>query len=138
MLSPRGAANLRGVRDSLGGEVSLVFSLLVHPTLTGTRPNASSTIVFHGGRAEGWNVNPDNDSVSVIDANLGTLVGEIPVADEPRAITVGYDGRVWVASKRASIVTIIDPSTLSIIVAPPGAEKSLNRIIVFVLNPGRN
>ena len=99
------------VRDIYGGQASVVFPLMVHAPLTPGRPNATGSIVFHDGRAEVWNVNPDNDSVSVIDALANVLVAEIPVPDEPLALTVALGGRVWVASGRGAAVSVIDPAT---------------------------
>ena len=99
------------VRDVYGNEESTTFQQIVHAPLTTGRPNASSSIVFHDGRAEVWSVNPDNDSVAVIDANTDARVALIPVGDDPRTLTVAVDGRVWVANQGDGSLSVIDPAT---------------------------
>ncbi|MEO0815561.1 MAG: PKD domain-containing protein, partial [Myxococcota bacterium] len=106
------------VRDVWGREASRTFVQTVHWSLNPTAPSASSTIAFHPVRAEVWNVNPDNASVSVIDANGLVVVDEIPVAADPRSIAVASDGRVWVASAAADTLSVIDPSDQSVVELP--------------------
>ncbi len=98
------------VRDGDGNEETLTFTQLVHLPLTASAPTASSSITYHAARDEVWSVNPDNDLVSVIDANMDAIVASIPVPDEPRSVTVAPDGRVWVASKGAATLSVIDPA----------------------------
>jgi YVTN family beta-propeller protein len=61
-----------------------------------------------------WNVNPDNDTVSVID-EAGSLLAEIGVGDEPWSLAKqpGVD-RVFVTNKGSSSVTVIDTVLLSV------------------------
>ncbi len=61
-----------------------------------------------------WNVNPDNDTVSVID-EAGTLLAEIPVGDEPWSLAKqpGVD-RIFVTNKRSASITVIDTVLLDV------------------------
>ncbi|MEO1172425.1 MAG: PA14 domain-containing protein, partial [Myxococcota bacterium] len=106
------------VRDVWGRESTTTFVQSVHLPLNPAAPAASSTIAFHPDRAEVWSVNPDNDSVTVIDANGRAVVDEIFVAAEPRSITIASDGRVWVASAAADTLSVIDPSTSALVEIP--------------------
>ena len=103
------------VRDINGQETTQSFQLIVHEPLTASRPGSSGGIVYHQTRAEVWNVNPDNNSVAAIDANAVALIAEIPVGDNPRGIAVAADGLIWVTNKGDGTISIIDPSTQSVV-----------------------
>ena len=98
------------VRDGEGGEETHTFTQLVHLPLTAGAPAASSSIVYHAARDEVWSVNPDNDLVTVVDAGMNALVASIPVPDEPRSLALAPDGRIWIASKSAAVLSVVDPS----------------------------
>jgi YVTN family beta-propeller protein len=113
------------VRDGLGNEQYLTFTQLVHRELTAAASPVSTGIVEYAGRNEVWNVNPDNDSVTVIDTTLQTVVAEIPVDDEPRSLAIAPDGRVWVVNKGAATISVIDPQTrqtADMLFLPVGAQ----------------
>jgi len=98
------------IRDGNGNEETRTFTQLVHLPLTVGKPASSSSILFHAARNEVWSVNPDNDLVTVIDAGMNSLVASIPVPDEPRSLALGPDGRVWIASKGAATLSVVDPA----------------------------
>ena len=102
------------VRDAEGNEEQITFTQLVHMPLAAGSPSMSTGVLEHTSRGEIWNVNPDNDSVTVIDLGTHSVISEIPVPDEPRSLAVAPDGRVWVVSKGAATVSVIDPVTLGI------------------------
>lgn len=90
-------------------------------------PRSSSTLVVvpttAGDRI--WNVNPDNDSVSVSD-EAGQLLAEITVGARPWALArqPGAD-RVYVTNKDSSSVSVVDTATLTIdhtVALPRGAR----------------
>ena len=90
----------------------------VHEPLLSAKPESSSSIITF--RAEGeteslWVVNPDNDTVTVLDAVSGAGLAEIPVAAEPRSIASVGGRYVLVASKHAAQLTLISATDLSII-----------------------
>lgn len=80
-------------------------------------PRNSTTIIVETstGQDRIWNVNPDNDTVSVIDSS-GTLLSEIPVGDNPWALSKrpGSD-RVFVTNKLDATVSVINTQTLAVV-----------------------
>ncbi len=91
------------------------FVQIVASPPTTSAPTASSSISYEPTNDRVWAVNPDNDSVAVIDALTLTRVAEIEVAAGPRTLAIAGNGKIWVACKEASVVEIIDPVTLSVI-----------------------
>ncbi len=87
-------------------------------------PTASSPIVYdaEGGRV--WVVNPDADTVAVIDAGALTLEAEVPVCARPRTLAIAGP-RVAVACQGSGEVGFLERATLAV-EAPtalgPGAE----------------
>ena len=76
-----------------------------------------------------WVINPDQDSVSVLDSKTRTLLHEIPLtvsgraetapekpATEhgPRTLAIDNAGHVWVANRHSGSISIIDPATMTV------------------------
>ncbi len=99
------------VRDGTGDEVQTTFTQLVHLPLTAGSASQSAGVVEYSSRNEVWAVNPDNNSVAVIDSTANAIAAEIGVGAEPRSLSIAPDGRVWVVSKDAAMINIIDPLT---------------------------
>lgn len=58
-------------------------------------------------------VNPDSDSITVVDARTLEVRGEVPVGDDPRTVAVTPDSRyALVASQRSATVSAVDLDTL--------------------------
>jgi YVTN family beta-propeller protein len=80
-------------------------------------PRNSSTLIVETSNNDEdriWNVNPDNDSVSVLDA-AGTLLTEIGVGDAPWALAKRPGAnRVYVTNKRSATITVLDTQTLDV------------------------
>ncbi|MEM7279325.1 MAG: galactose oxidase-like domain-containing protein, partial [Pseudomonadota bacterium] len=102
------------VRDSEGNEVQSTFTQLIHLPLTAGTPRHSGSVAEYAARNEIWVVNPDNDSVSVIDSQTQVLLAEVPVSDEPRSLAIAPDGSVWAVSKGAALINVIDPGTYGV------------------------
>jgi large repetitive protein len=102
--------------DVGGVERTTTFVQAVHLPHTNRMPTRSSSILSENrdGRDRVWVVNPDSDSVSVIDATNLTRLAEIAVAQGPRAIALAPNGDVWVTARDASALQVIDASSLSI------------------------
>ncbi len=69
--------------------------------------------------------NPDNDSVTVVDAVAGTVISEIPVGDNPRSVALAGAGELWVINKDAASISVIDTESLSVtrdIALPAGSQ----------------
>ncbi len=114
------------VRDPMSGEETTeTFVQLVHNPLVAFAPSASTSIVLHEGRNQSWNVNPDNDTVTVIDTVSRTKAAEIPVGDEPVAVQVAPNGDVWVVNKTAASISIVDSVSLVVTsaIALPAASQ---------------
>ncbi|MFK7891923.1 MAG: discoidin domain-containing protein [Granulosicoccus sp.] len=102
------------VRDDNGDEVRTTFTQIVHGELTVNKAQNSSSLLELPARAQLWNTNPDNNSVSVTDTRSLQVVAEIPVDKEPVALVSGPDNRVWVVNRNSATISVIDPETLTI------------------------
>ncbi|MEM7126592.1 MAG: putative Ig domain-containing protein, partial [Chloroflexota bacterium] len=105
------------VVDAAGQSESHQFYQAIHEVHTANRPNSSTTIVYEErtGNARIWNVNPDNNSVSLFDTVTNLKVTEIVVDEEPYSLAIAPDGRIWVSNHESATISIIDPSTLAIV-----------------------
>jgi sugar lactone lactonase YvrE len=83
-----------------------------HRPLAAAAPVQSSTILLDAtpGSERVWCVNPDNDSVTELNAASLTKLGEIAVGDRPRTLTRSADGMIWVANQDDDKVSVIDPA----------------------------
>ncbi len=101
-----------------GKVINKNFVQAVSTGKTSNTPTHSSPIVVEtrsGNSARIWTVNPDNDSVSVIDANSKAVVATINVGASPRTIAIAPDGRIWVTNKKSATLSVISPSTLAVV-----------------------
>jgi hypothetical protein len=132
------------VRDQQGQQVSKSYLQTVHLPVTTARPMNSSTIVYDSTLDRVWNVNPDNDSVTVIDASTFAKIGEYSVGDNPRTLTVGMDGSIWVANQddaSISVLNAIDGSLIQTITLAHGSapygivrapQSAFNSALIYV------
>jgi YVTN family beta-propeller protein len=102
------------VKNSSGIITYQTYMQAVATTKTAQSPTSSSPIAVEPANGRVWSVNPDNDSVSVIDAN-NVLIKEITVGQSPRTVTVAADGRIWVANKQSATISIINPTSLTVV-----------------------
>ncbi|WP_346188812.1 cadherin domain-containing protein [Rubritalea halochordaticola] len=84
---------------------------VIHNPIASTPPTNSSTIIFDGDNDLVWNVNPDNNSVSAIDANTLSLVYETNVGNNPKSIALAPGNKLWVTNKKSATISVIDRST---------------------------
>ncbi|MFK7993997.1 MAG: PKD domain-containing protein, partial [Granulosicoccus sp.] len=99
------------VTDPAGNETVASFTQLAHIPTTASRPAASSALVEITSLNEIWNVNPDNDSVGVLSTIGLNRRAVISVGENPRALAIAPDGRVWVVNKNDATVSVIDTET---------------------------
>jgi YVTN family beta-propeller protein len=59
--------------------------------------------------------NKDSGTLSAIDIARDSVVGYVPVGEEPHGVTMGPDGLVYVTAKHANKVVVVDPETLSVV-----------------------
>ncbi len=102
------------VKDDSGNFSGDTTTHIVHyPTTTG-RPTASATIVYDKTRNRIYNVNQDNDSISVVDPDKLEKAGELAVYKDPEALALAPDGKLWVLHKDDYAIAIVDPDALQI------------------------
>ena len=115
-------------------EIAQIPLVVISPiTPLPARPRHSTTLLVEptGAGDRIWNVNPDNDTVSVSD-DTGTLVAEIPVGDQPWSIALrpGAD-EVFVTNKKDASVSVIDTAANLVTRTVPLPRASLPHGIVF-------
>lgn len=115
------------VTESGGSTVPVTFVQAVHHPPTVGQPAASTTIIYETrtGNDRIWNVNPDNDTVSVFDIVTFNKLAEPWVGDRPSSLAIAPDGRVWVVNRDSHSISIINPDTFVVehIVALPVATQ---------------
>ncbi len=100
--------------DSAHGSTSRVIEHTVYPPRTDRAPAHSTPIVYDEAQDRVFSVNPDNDSIAVIDAASNSLLQELPVPRGPRTLALGPDNSLWVTSLDAAAVSVFDATTLAL------------------------
>ena len=98
--------------DAAGGFASAFFPHLVHHALTPRRPTSSTSIVYDAARKRVYSVNQDNDTVTSIDAETLTKVGEVGVYRRPESLALTPEGKLWVVHQDDYAVAVVDPDRL--------------------------
>jgi YVTN family beta-propeller protein len=104
--------------SATGAFTTRTFLQAVTTSKTSNSPSNSTPITLEtrtNQTARIWVVNPDNDSVSVIDSATKKLLSTINVGQSPRSVAIATDGRIWVTNKDSSTISIISPSSLAIV-----------------------
>ena len=97
----------------------LLAAYILLPTTTATQPGdtphrkrASSAIAITADGATLLVVNPDSNTLSLVDLGTLTTVAEIPVGVDPRTVAVDDAGqRAYVANRGSDSVSVIDLNT---------------------------
>ncbi|MCA9839164.1 MAG: DUF1929 domain-containing protein, partial [Trueperaceae bacterium] len=100
--------------DDTGREVKLEAMQHIYAPFTTQAPRNSTTILYDSERDRVWKINPDNNSVTVIDANSNTKLQEIPVGNGPRSLTQ-LNHQIWVSNKFDASLTLINKNNLETI-----------------------
>ena len=98
------------VRDSSGTVVSLTTVVTVVVAPSGPLPLASSPLACASDTRTVWSVNPDNNSVTAVHADTGTVLFETSVCSDPRALSVAAD-EVWVACRDDDQLQVLSAAT---------------------------
>lgn len=102
------------VRDQSGNQITRPLNLLVTGALTGPFPTQSSTLAIGDDGAAGrrlWVVNPDADTVTILDAATNEVDAELAVGDDPRSIARDANGRYWVTCQGSDEIRVFNPDT---------------------------
>jgi YVTN family beta-propeller protein len=109
---------LAQVRDSLGqvAHASLRLLVITPPLAPGApRPTQSASLAVGDDPAgrRVWVVNPDSDTVAVLDAATGAKLAEHSTGpgSSPRSIARDALGRYWVACHSTDQLLVLDPAT---------------------------
>ncbi len=112
------------VRDlKPGGAVSVVskdLTVTIGSAPAGPAPSQSSTIALDAANRRVWGVNPDADTVSILNAdtglktaeyNLNHLLAETASID-PRNVALDSSGNAWITCHDADCVAVLNPAGL--------------------------
>ena len=91
-----------------GQDIPAATNIIVVRRPTAAAPTHSSTILFDAPRRRVWVVNPDNHSVSAVDAVTRQLLFEAAAGRNPRTLALGPDGNIWVTAQDDASVNILD------------------------------
>jgi DNA-binding beta-propeller fold protein YncE/cytochrome c peroxidase len=101
------------VKDD-AGFTGVSFVHTVHYPLLSGKPSVSTDLVYDQVRNRVYNINRDNDSVTVIDPIALTKLGEIAVYRNPEALALAPDGKLWVVHSDDHAMAVIDPDKLTV------------------------
>jgi len=99
------------VRDAAGAIVSSNTGINVMTLPTGPAATSSSPVAVDAANRRIWTVNPDNDTVTIIDADDLDVIQELPVGDDPRSVAIDTDGNAWITCHDEDRVRVIDGET---------------------------
>lgn len=95
------------VQDDFAEPSNTGLNLLVYEEPTGVQPTRSSPIIVASdGRV--WVVNPDSNTVSIMNGATGDKIAEIPVGRDPRGVAESATGQFWVTCFNSDEVYILN------------------------------
>ena len=136
---------LAQVRDAAGNIVTTSLRLLVITAPAGPLPTQSSTLAIgdDAGTRRVWSVNPDANTVAVVNAVTGAKIAEHAVGVNPRGIARDANGRYWVTCHGSDEIRVLnaDGSTNTAITlaygsAPFGIAPSPDGTLIYVTLDG--
>ncbi len=133
------------VRDSNGNIITDSLRLLVITPPAGPRPTQSSTLTIgdDSGTRRVWSVNPDANTVTVVNAVTGAKEAEHTVGTNPRSIARDSNGRYWVTCHGSDEIRVLNANgtthatiTLAYGSAPFGVAPSPDGTLLYVTLSG--
>jgi YVTN family beta-propeller protein len=103
--------------DNTGVVTSVSAYQVIHPPLTAKKATSSSSIAFEtrsSGNDRVWVVNPDSDSVTILDAVTRAKLAETTVGTAPRSVAIAPDGRAWVVNVESATLSILNGSSYAV------------------------
>jgi YVTN family beta-propeller protein len=119
------------VRDSSARTSVTTFRQQVDAAAAMARASSNLAVERRTVGARLWAVNPDADTVAVIDAATRQRVAEIRVGAAPRSVAIAPDGRVWVANRDSASLSVIDAASLRVVATHPMPRASQPYGIAF-------
>jgi len=101
-------------QDNSGSAPNVPTRLIAHYHVPAVLPRNSSTLILDAANRRLWVVNPDQDTVAVLDAtnySTGAYLTEVQVGKNPRTLAQAADGRIWVVSQQHPSISVINPTT---------------------------
>ncbi len=105
------------VQDGSDTPIEYQFVQAIYAPTTSLKPSSSNSIAFEvaSGNNRVWNVNPDNNTVSVFDTEMHAKIAEITVGTDPHSLAFAPNGRLWVINKDSATISIINTTSLSVV-----------------------
>ena len=98
------------VRDSQGSLASRMTTITVTDAIASATPPRSTPIALDEANRRLWIVNPDNNSVTLLDADTEAILEETSVGSDPRSVAIDANGYAWVTCHDADQIDLLDPS----------------------------
>ncbi|WP_162555741.1 PKD domain-containing protein [Reichenbachiella versicolor] len=95
------------ISDNNGGFSVDTKSVSIVNSIPVAKPSQSSPIAIDAANRIVWVVNPDNNSVTMLDADTHAKIKEIPVAQDPVSVAIDAEGEAWVACRDADQIDIL-------------------------------
>ncbi|MEM9081556.1 MAG: PA14 domain-containing protein, partial [Verrucomicrobiota bacterium] len=103
-------------RDANGTTTVLRFTHLSFPATTTNRPRNTQPILTTtiSNTPQAWNVNPDQNTISVFNLVNNSKLAEIPVGNSPRTLSLAPNNLIWVTNKDDATLSIINPVNFAV------------------------
>lgn len=108
----RASVQVRDTAGSIATESSTVTVLLPPP---GPAPPRSSPLLCDDSSRRIWAVNPDNGTLTAVDADSRLKLFEVAVCEDPRAVAMSAVGELWVSCHDEDLLRLIDAGSGAVV-----------------------
>ncbi|WP_159025764.1 PKD domain-containing protein [Aquimarina sp. Aq78] len=95
------------VSDNNGGFSVFSKSLTIVETLTASLPTQSAPIAVDENRRVIWSVNPDNNTITLINADDLSVIKEVSTGIDPVNVAVDSDGNSWITCRDSDEIYVL-------------------------------
>ncbi|WP_298543897.1 PKD domain-containing protein [uncultured Aquimarina sp.] len=95
------------VSDNNGGFVVGSQSIVVVASVSADLPTQSSPIAIDVDNRVVWSANPDNNSVTMVNADDLSVIREVTVGEDPVSIALDSEGKAWITCRDSDEVYVI-------------------------------
>lgn len=123
--SAPGHYSVRVTVDARGQRAACAALATVYDRTVASAAPASSPIILDHSGTQVWTVNPDNNTVTAINAVTQVKMFERPVGAQPRTLAQAPDGAMWVVNQDDASISVLDEATGALqatITLPPGSR----------------